>query len=89
MRVDLYLAREGYAASRTLAQKLIACGAVTLDGRVLSRASEDIPEGAHTVCVAETEETRYVGRGGLKLEATLLIWPLTSTTIEWYTGSLY
>ena len=71
MRVDLYLAREGYAASRTLAQKLIACGAVTLDGRVLSRASEDIPEGTHTVCVAETEETRYVGRGGLKLEAAL------------------
>ncbi len=71
MRADLYLAREGYTASRTLAQKLIACGAVTLDGRVLTRASEDIPEGAHAVCVAEIDETRYVGRGGLKLEAAL------------------
>ena len=71
MRADLYLTQNGYADSRTLAQKLIADGAVTLDGRILKKASEDIPEGEHAVTVAATADTRYVGRGGLKLEGAL------------------
>ena len=71
MRADLFLVRGGFAPSRTLAQKLIADGAVTVDGRLLSKASEDIAEGEHTVTVAATADTRYVGRGGLKLEAAL------------------
>ncbi len=71
MRADLYLTQNGYADSRTLAQKLISEGAVTLDGRLLKKPSEDIPEGDHTVAVAATADTRYVGRGGLKLEAAL------------------
>ena len=33
MRIDLYLVQKGYADSRTLAQKLIADGAVTVDVR--------------------------------------------------------
>ena len=76
MRADLYLTQKGYADSRTLAQKLIADGAVTLDGRILKKASEDIPEGDHTVTVAATADTRYVGRGGLKLEAALDAFPI-------------
>ena len=71
MRADLYLAAYGHASSRTLAQKLIAAGAVTVDGRVLAKSSEEIPDGEHTVTVCETDEARYVGRGGLKLEAAL------------------
>lgn len=71
MRADLYLVKERYADSRTLAQKLIADGAVTLDGRVIRKSSEEISEGAHTVCVSATPDTRYVSRGGLKLEAAL------------------
>lgn len=71
MRADLYLTQNGYADSRTLAQKLIADGAVVLDGRILKKASEDISEGEHTVTVASTADTRYVGRGGLKLEGAL------------------
>lgn len=71
MRADLYLVQYGHAASRTLAQKLIADGAVTVDGRVLKKASEEISEGEHTLSVASTDDTRYVGRGGLKLEAAL------------------
>jgi 23S rRNA (cytidine1920-2'-O)/16S rRNA (cytidine1409-2'-O)-methyltransferase len=85
MRADLYLVQNGYASSRTLAQKLIADGAVTLDGRILKKASEDIPEGDHTVTVAATADTRYVGRGGLKLEAALdafLIDPTGCTTAD-------
>ena len=71
MRADLYLTQYGHASSRTLARKLIEDGAVTVDGRVLKKASEEIPEGEHTVAVAATDDTRFVGRGGLKLEAAL------------------
>ena len=71
MRADLYLTRYGHASSRTLARKLIEDGAVTVDGRVLKKASEEISEGEHTVFVADTDDTRFVGRGGLKLEAAL------------------
>ena len=79
MRADLYLTQNGYADSRTLAQKLIADGAVTLDGRILKKASEDVPEGEHAVTVAATADTRYVGRGGLKLEAALRAFPIDPT----------
>ena len=71
MRADLYLTQNGSADSRTLARKLIEAGAVVLDGRVLKKAAEEIPDGEHTVTVAATADTRYVGRGGLKLEGAL------------------
>ncbi len=80
MRVDLYLVREGYADSRTLAQKLIADGAVCIDGRVIRKPSEEVldsPDG-HIVTVQATADTRYVGRGGLKLEAALTSFPLSA-----------
>ena len=76
MRADLYLTRMGYADSRTLAQKLIAEGAVTVDGSPIRKPSEEISEGEHTVSVTATAETRYVGRGGLKLEAALTAFPV-------------
>ncbi len=71
MRADLYLVENGYAASRTLAQKLIAEGVVSVDGRVVRRPSEDMADGTHTVTIADSDAARYVGRGGLKLEAAL------------------
>lgn len=77
MRADLYLTREGYADSRTLAQKLIAEGAVTVDGCLIKKASEEISEGEHTVVVSASPETRYVGRGGLKLETALAAFPVS------------
>ena len=76
MRADLYLTQNGHADSRTLARKLIEDGAVTLDGRVLRKASEEISPGEHTVVVSATADTRYVGRGGLKLEAALQAFPI-------------
>jgi 23S rRNA (cytidine1920-2'-O)/16S rRNA (cytidine1409-2'-O)-methyltransferase len=76
MRADLYLTANGHADSRTLAQKLIAEGAVTVDGRVLRKPSEEISEGAHEVTVSATADTRYVSRGGLKLEAALASFPI-------------
>ncbi len=71
MRADLYLVQSGHTESRTLARKLIESGAVTVDGRVLSKPAEEVPDGVHTVDIRQTADTRYVGRGGLKLEAAL------------------
>ncbi len=83
MRADLFLVQYGFAASRTVAQKLIAEGAVTVDGKTVCKPAEDIfitegcSAGGHTVSVAATPETRYVGRGGLKLEAALAAFPVS------------
>ena len=69
MRADSYLAEHGYAMSRERAKKLIAAGAIVIDGKTVKKPSEEISEGEHTVAV-ELEE-QYVGRGGKKLEAAL------------------
>lgn len=69
MRADVYLVQTGYASSRQRAQSLIAAGCVTLDGKVLTKPSTPIDEGVHEVLVTDT--LRYVGRGGMKLEAAL------------------
>ncbi|MBO4979044.1 MAG: TlyA family RNA methyltransferase [Clostridia bacterium] len=70
MRLDVYLAEQGYADSRTRARGLIEEGAVTLDGRTALKASMGVDETvAHTVTVENTQ--KYVGRGGLKLEKAL------------------
>ena len=69
MRVDLFLSEFGYLKSRQNAKVLIEGGKVTIDGRVLSKASEQIDENAkHTV---EIIKEKYVCRGGYKLEAVL------------------
>lgn len=77
MRLDVYLVSRGLAPSRTMAQKLIASRAVTVDGHVAERPSEDVPDGDHTVSVSPIDEMRYVGRGGLKLEAALAAFGLS------------
>ncbi len=70
MRADLYIFKDGYAKSRSAAKALIEAGAVLLDGVVLAKPSEEINERQeHTVVITHTE--RFVGRGGLKLEAAL------------------
>ncbi len=71
MRADVFLTEKGYAASRKKAQVLIEAGLVSIDEKNISKPSQQIDEGEHNVLIAESEETRYVGRGGLKLEAAL------------------
>ena len=70
MRADLYLFSKGHAESRQKAQRLIKEGAVLLDGVPLTKPSEDVNEDAEHLVVLTNEE-KYVGRGGLKLEAAL------------------
>ena len=69
MRADLYLSQNGYAQSRQRARVLIEGGCVDIDGVTVSKPAFDVPDGEHTVTVRDA--LRYVGRGGLKLEAAL------------------
>lgn len=74
MRLDTLLVERGFAGSRSLARRLIEDGAVSLREdsglRELRRPAEDFDAQA-PIIVAESALTRYVSRGGLKLEAAL------------------
>lgn len=66
MRIDVYLTQKGFCESRNKASKLIDGGLVSVDGRVISKPSEDILDGVeHKVEISEHDD--YVGRGSLKL----------------------
>ena len=70
MRIDLYLFKNGHVKSRSAAKTLIESGAVLLDGTAISKPSLEIDESTeHSIVI--TQKERFVGRGGLKLEAAL------------------
>lgn len=69
MRADVYLTENGFAPSRRRAQELIANGCVTIDGKPVAKPAFPVTDGEHAVTVRD--QLRYVGRGGLKLEAAL------------------
>lgn len=70
MRADLFLSVTGKVKSREAAKKLIEAGGVTVDGKTVTKPSEEIDENfPHEVSV--TLKEKFVSRGGLKLEAAL------------------
>ncbi|MCI0510535.1 23S rRNA (cytidine1920-2'-O)/16S rRNA (cytidine1409-2'-O)-methyltransferase [Chromohalobacter marismortui] len=73
-RLDQLLVAQGWARSRTRAQRLIRHGRVTLvssePSRVLTKPSETLPSTSRFT-VTEDPEARYVSRAGLKLEGVL------------------
>ena len=70
MRADLFLHIYNYAESRQKAQTFIKSGAVEIDGVRITKPSAEIDESvAHIVVL--TNDEKYVGRGGLKLEGAL------------------
>ncbi len=68
MRLDRYIAEMGLAPSRTRAEKLISSCCVTVDGCVVTKPSFDVPADA---LVEVSDNERFVGRGGYKLEGAL------------------
>lgn len=70
MRIDRYMMEHGLTVSRAKAQEMIRLGVVTVDGKTVNKPSFDVGEDAH-VLLKENPLQRYVGRGGLKLEAAL------------------
>ncbi|MBM1172607.1 TlyA family RNA methyltransferase [Microvirga arabica] len=67
-RADVALVERGFFTSRARAQEAIAAGLVTVNGAVIRKASDTVPEEA--VITAEQPHP-YVSRGGVKLAAAL------------------
>jgi ribosomal 50S subunit-recycling heat shock protein len=68
VRLDELLVARGLAESRSQAQRLILAGEVSVGDRVLDKAGHMVPENAD---VRVATGSRYVSRGGLKLEHAL------------------
>ena len=69
MRIDTFLAERGLAKSRSFAKTLLDEGFVTVNGRVVKKASFDVSD-VDEVCVTGAPYS-YVRRGGVKLEGAL------------------
>lgn len=69
MRLDLYLSANGFAKSRSYAAELIKKGLVSVDGKVITKASFDVTDELVKVL---GEIHGFVGRGGIKLEGALI-----------------
>src|SRR6266568_4780102 len=71
-RIDKLLVERGLAPSRTKAQALVMAGVVLVDEQLVDKPSDRFPPKANIrVKGAGDPASRYVGRGGLKLEAAL------------------
>ena len=71
-RIDKLLVERGLAPSRTRAQALVMAGVVLVDEQRVGKPSEAFaPDASIRVRGADDPASRYVGRGGLKLEAAL------------------
>jgi len=69
MRLDRVLVLRGLCRSRAEAQEMIDAGAVTVNGRIASKPSEEVGEGA--VVTIQDSGPRWVSRGAIKLDAAL------------------
>ncbi|HVX66502.1 MAG TPA: TlyA family RNA methyltransferase [Bryobacteraceae bacterium] len=67
-RLDQLLVERGLAESRAKAQALILAGEVLVDGKKAAKAGHAVAADAR---IEVLRPPRYVGRGGLKLEAAL------------------
>jgi 23S rRNA (cytidine1920-2'-O)/16S rRNA (cytidine1409-2'-O)-methyltransferase len=73
MRADQLLVERGLAVSRSQAQRLIAAGVQWHDGAAwkrVARNGDELPEAVQ-LQLLDAAESRYVSRGGLKLEGAL------------------
>ncbi len=69
MRLDAFLNERGLVSSRTDAKNFILSGAVSVNGKVITKPSYEVV-GDEDISV-DTSGKRFVSRGGLKLEAAL------------------
>jgi 23S rRNA (cytidine1920-2'-O)/16S rRNA (cytidine1409-2'-O)-methyltransferase len=68
VRIDILLVEKGFAESRSKAQRLVMAGQVRVDGQVVPKpAVSFLPD----VSIEIEQGTRYVSRGGEKLEKAL------------------
>ncbi|HEY0048519.1 MAG TPA: TlyA family RNA methyltransferase [Pyrinomonadaceae bacterium] len=70
-RIDKLLVEQGFADSRTKAQALVMSGVVLVDECRVEKSSQEFAAGSKIRIKGKTAESKYVGRGGLKLEKAL------------------
>jgi len=71
-RIDKLLVQRGLAESRTKAQAMVMAGVVLVNEQRINKPSDTIPANAD-IRIKGTDDpaSRFVGRGGLKLEGAL------------------
>jgi 23S rRNA (cytidine1920-2'-O)/16S rRNA (cytidine1409-2'-O)-methyltransferase len=70
-RIDKLLTEQGFAGSRAKAQALVMAGVVLVDEKRVEKPAETYSPAATIRIKGETAESKYVSRGGLKLEKAL------------------
>jgi 23S rRNA (cytidine1920-2'-O)/16S rRNA (cytidine1409-2'-O)-methyltransferase len=74
VRADVLLVRRGLCESRAKARAAIEAGGVTADGLAVTRTAQMLDEDARLVAAPAHP---FVGRGALKLEHALSLWPVS------------
>lgn len=72
-RIDLLLVERGLFDSRARARAAIEAGLVSAGGKTIARPSDMVEDAAD---IAATPAHPWVGRGGLKLDHALTLWPV-------------
>lgn len=72
-RLDQLLVARGLAESRARAKAAIEAGGVSVDGAPARAASQAVADDA---VIAYADAHRWVGRGALKLDHALTLWPV-------------
>jgi len=71
-RIDKLLVAKGLADSRTKAQAMVMAGVVLVDNQRVEKPSDQfLPDAPVRIKDAANPAAKYVGRGGVKLEAAL------------------
>lgn len=70
-RIDKLLVELGLADSRTKAQALVMAGIVLVNEQKVVKPSQEFLPSDHIRLKGQSDEIKYVGRGGLKLEKAL------------------
>jgi len=78
-RIDKLLVERGLVESRTKAQALVMAGVVLVDEKRVDKPSELFTADAAIRIKGDSPENKYVGRGGLKLEAALASFSIDPT----------
>jgi 23S rRNA (cytidine1920-2'-O)/16S rRNA (cytidine1409-2'-O)-methyltransferase len=72
LRIDRLLVQRGLVESRTKAQALVMAGVVLVDEQRVDKSSDTVaPDAEIRIKGGDDPASRYVGRGGLKLETAL------------------
>jgi 23S rRNA (cytidine1920-2'-O)/16S rRNA (cytidine1409-2'-O)-methyltransferase len=77
IRIDRLLVLRGLAESREKAQAIILAGQVLVNGQKQDKAGAAVPEDSELRILGDS--LRYVSRGGLKLEAALREFAISTT----------